>query len=251
VNVSLYQAASALNANSRWQEVISENMAAGSIPGFKKQDLSFAAVQAGMLQPATGSGRMNGQPVALPTATSHINFSQGEVKRTDGNTDLAIDGPAFFEVQLASGGTAYTRDGEFKINAQGELVTKQGYRVMGEGGAIQLDRNNSGAISVAPDGTISQGSEMRAKLNLVAFNDPNLLTPASGGLFLAKDPNLQPLGDNKSTLRQGFLEGANTSPVLEMANLINVMRAYEANQRVLQMQDERMGRAISELGNPS
>ena len=251
MNVSLYQAASALNANARWQEVISENMASSSIPGYKKQDLSFAAVQAGMLAPTQAGTRMNGQPVALPTATNHINFSPGEVKRTDVNTDLAIDGPAFFEVQLPAGGNAYTRDGEFKINAQGELVSKQGYLVLGEAGAIQLDRNNSGAISVAADGTVSQGSEIRGKLNLVAFNDPNLLTPASGGLYLAKDPNLQPLSENKSTLRQGFLEGANTSPVLEMANLINVMRAYEANQRVIQVQDDRMGRAISELGNPS
>lgn len=250
MNVSLYQAASALNANARWQEVISENMASSSIPGFKKQDLSFAAVQAGMLSP-TIKGPGAGQPVALPTASNHINFSPGEVKRTDVNTDLAIDGSAFFQVQLPNGSTAYTRDGEFKVNAQGELVTKEGFLVMGEGGPIQLDRNNATPMSVSLDGTVSQGGQTRGKLALVAFNDPNLLSPAGGGMFLAKDPNLQPNPDSKSTLRQGFLEGANTTPVVEMANLINVMRAYEANQRVIQMQDERMGRAISDLGTPS
>jgi flagellar basal-body rod protein FlgG len=173
------------------------------------------------------------------------------VRRTDGNTDFAIDGSGFFSVQLPNGSTAYTRDGEFKINAQGELVTKQGYLVMGEGGPIQLDRNIGGAISVAADGSVSQGNQVRGKMALVSFNDPNLLTPTGGGMFLAKDGGVQPSADTKSTVKQGFLEGANTSAVLEMANLINVMRSYEANQRVIQMQDERMGRAISDLGTPS
>jgi flagellar basal-body rod protein FlgF len=239
-----------MNANARWQEAISENMAGSSIPGFKKQDITFAAVQAGFLSPTGASSTANAQPVSLPTAGKHINFSPGEVRRTDVNTDLAIDGPAFFQVQLSNGATGYTRDGEFKINAQGELVNKQGFLVMGEGGPIQLDRNSGTAISVAADGTVSQGNQVRGKLALVAFNDPNLLTPTGGGVYLAKDSSAQPIADSKSTVKQGFLEGANASAVMEMANLINVMRSYEANQRVIQMQDDRMGRAISDLGNP-
>ena len=249
MNVSLYQAASALNANARWQEVIAENMASASIPGFKKQEISFEAVRAGMLSPNRAAA--NTQPVSLPASRTHLNFSPGEVRRTDNNTDLAIEGKGFFEVQLPNGNTAYTRDGEFKLNAQGQLVTKQGYLVMGEGGPIQLDRTLSVGLSIAPDGTLSQGSEGRGKINIVAFNDPNLLTPTGGGFFLAKDPAVQPDPQSVSTVRQGFLEGSNTSAVSEMANLITVMRAYEANQRVVQMQDERMGRAISELGNPN
>ena len=249
MNVSLYQAASALNANARWQEIISENMASASIPGFKKQEISFEAVRAGMLTPNKSAA--TAQPVALPAAHTHLNLSAGTVRRTDLNTDFAIEGAGFFEVQLPSGNTAYTRDGEFKINAQGQLVTKQGYLVMGEGGPIQFDRASSVGFSVAPDGTISQGDQVRGKLNVVAFNDPKLLTPANGGFYLAKSPALQPLDNSGSTVRQGFLEGANTSTATEMANLISVMRAYEANQRVVQMQDERMGRAISELGSPA
>ena len=223
-------------------------MASASIPGFKKQEISFEAVRAGILSPNKASA--TSQPVALPATRTPLNFSAGEVRRTDVNTDLAIEGSGFFEVQLSNGSTAYTRDGEFKVNSQGELVTKQGYVVMGEGGPIALDRNNSASIHVAEDGTVSQGSEVRGKINLVAFNDPNLLRPVSGGFFLAKDPAIQQVDDAKVTVRQGFLEGANTSAVTEMANMITVMRAYEANQRVIQMQDERMGRAISELGSP-
>lgn len=249
MNVSLYQAASALNANARWQEIISENMASASIPGYKKQELSFEAVRAGMLSP--NKAFANSQPVSLPATRTHLNFSAGDVRRTDGNTDFAIEGKGFFEVQLPNGSSAYTRDGEFKINAQGQLVTKQGYLVMGEGGPVQVDRSTSAAITVAPDGSVSQGEEPRGKLNVVSVNDPNLLTPAGGGFFVAKNPAIQVEPDRASIVRQGFLEGANTSAVSEMANLITVMRAYEANQRVVQMQDERMGRAISELGSPN
>lgn len=251
VNVSLYQAASALNANARWQEIISENMAASTIPGFKKQELSFEAVRAGMLRPTSADGAANGQHVALPSVRNHLNFSPGQIKRTDVNTDFAIEGNGFFEVQMPNGASAYTRDGEFKIDAQGQLVTKQGYTVMGEGGPIQVDRSTSVGITVSSDGTVSQGAEVRGKLSLMAFNDPNLLTPAGGGYYLATNPALQPNADAASTVRQGFLEGANTSPVLEMANLLAAMRGFEASQKIVQMQDERMGRTIAELGNPN
>ena len=224
-------------------------MASASIPGFKKQELSFEAVRAGMLSPNRAAALS--QPVALPATRSHLNFSAGDVRRTDGNTDFAIEGKGFFEVQLPNGATGYTRDGEFKINAQGQLVTKQGYLVMGQGGPIQIDTTLSTGITVAPDGTISQGAEVRGRMNIVTVNDPNLLTPTSGGFFLANNPAIQTETDANSILRQGFLEGSNTSAVAEMANMITVMRAYEANQRVVQLQDERMGRAITELGNPN
>lgn len=251
VNVSLYQAASGLNANSRWQEIISENLASSTIPGFKRQNLSFEAVQAGMLQPTAASALGGSQPVALPGARTHLNFAPGVIRRTDGNTDFAIEGAGFFEVQLPNGTTGYTRDGEFKIDAQGQLVTKQGYSVLGDGGPIQLDRAGAVAITVAPDGTITQGNEVRGKINLVTFNDPNLLNPVGGGYYLANSPGLQANPDGGSSVRQGVLEGSNASGVLEMANLLAAMRGFEANQRIVQMQDERLGRTISELGNPN
>lgn len=93
---------------------------------------------------------------------------------------------------------------------------------------------------------------MKGKLRIVDFNQPNLLTQISGGCFMASNnPNLQSTEVSQPAVRQGFLEAANTTPVTEMASLISVMRSFEANQRVIQLQDERMGRAISELGNPN
>ena len=114
MNVSLYQAASALNANERWQEVITENLAASSIPGYKKQDLSFSAVQSGVMQ-KTASG--SAPAFSLPRITSATNFQPGELEPTGGKTDVALDGSGFFVVQTPNGTSAYTRDGEFQTNA--------------------------------------------------------------------------------------------------------------------------------------
>jgi flagellar basal body rod protein FlgG len=240
MNVSLYQAAAALNANARWQEIIAQNLASGSVPGFKKQDLSFSAIAAAYAP-----------QMVMPSASVSTNFQQGQIRPTGVPTDVAIDGNAFFEVQLPSGETAYTRDGEFRVDATGQLVTKQGYAVLSDGGPIQFDLNNPAPITISADGTVSQGNELKGQLKLTAFEDPRLLTPIGSDYFTATNPNAIPSPATNASVRQGFLEASNTSPVAEMAHLIAAMRQYEANQRVIQAQDERMGRAITELGNPS
>lgn len=250
MNVSLCQAAAAMNANARWQEVIAGNLASGSTPGFKRQEVSFSAIAAGMMSPSTPSGTDASHQYALPYGSSFTNFRPGDLKNTGVNTDFAIEGAGFFEVQLPNGSTAYTRDGEFTMSPQGGLVTKQGYPVMGDSGPLMLDTSVSAPISVSADGTLSQGNEMRGKLKLVNFPDPGLLTPAGQGCFQA-GPGVLPAETGIGTVRQGFLESANTSTMMEMTNLISALRMYEANQKVIQAQDERMGRLISELGNPS
>lgn len=246
MNVSLAQAVAALNSNARWQETISENLASSAIPGFKKQDLSFAAIEGGIM-----SSNSAAEHWSLPRVTATTSFAPGEYKYTEGKTDVAIDGPGFFEVQRPDGSSAYTRDGEFKVNGQGQLVTKEGYSVVGDSGTIQFDRNNSSPINIAHTGEISQGTDRRGKLKVVNFARPELLTPISGGNFIATNPEAQPADVAQASLRQGYVEGANTNSVMEMANLISSMRAFEANQKVIQMHDERMGRAITDLGNPS
>jgi len=246
MNLGLYQAAAALTANGRWQESIAQNLASSSIPGFKKQELSFKAIEAGLkpgAAPAAGA-----QSFSLPHATTATNFSAGELKFTGVNTDVALEGNGFFAVQMPDGATAYTRDGEFKMNASGQLVTKQGHAVLGETGPIQLDPSNPAPVSISAEGEISQGSDVKGTLKAVTFNDQSLLTPINAGYFLASNPNLKPQPATGASFHQHYLEGANTSPTTEMAHLITSMRMYEANQRVIQAQDDRMGKAITELG---
>lgn len=246
MNVSLFQAAAAMNASSRWQELIAENLSASSIPGFKKQDMSFSAVEAGLMS-ARGASAAQPAPFALPRANGHTNFSNGEMKFTGVKTDTAIDGPGFFEVQLPNGTSGYTRDGEFHVDGQGQLVTKSGLPVMGGNGTIQLDPNDPNPITISPNGDISQGAARKGRIKIVEFNTPQLLTPLGGGMFGALDAKLQGGDSSRASIRQGFLEAANTSAVTEMANMITAMRHFEANHRMIQLQDERMGKAISEL----
>jgi flagellar basal body rod protein FlgG len=251
MNVSLYQAASALNAMDRWQETIAENLASSSVPGFKKQDFSFAAVEAGLLPGASAQGPKGTRHLLMPNGSGATNFQPGEFRMTGVKTDVAIDGKGFFEVELPSGATAYTRDGEFHLNAQGQLVTKEGYLALGDAGPIQVDFNNHTELSISATGEVSQGTDIKGRIKLTEFSNSRLLTRVSGGYFTANDPNAGATPATQSTLRQGFLEMANTSVVMEMANLMTAMRTFEANQRMAQLHDERIGRAIQELGHPA
>ncbi|HYG21188.1 MAG TPA: flagellar hook-basal body protein [Verrucomicrobiae bacterium] len=244
MNVSLYQASAAMNAHSRWQELITHNLTAGSVPGYRKRDISFSAVEAGHPGAALNASQIS---TVMPAARPGTNFQPGQLRPTRNQFDFALDGPGFLEVQLPNGNKAYTRDGELHMSAQGQLVTKQGYPVVSDSGPLQFDPNNSGAITVSSNGFVSQGGDVKGTLRLVEFKDPQALTPISAGFFLADRPEAQPEAALNTEVRQGYLEGSNASPTVEMASLITSMRMFEANQRVLQMQDERMGKALSEL----
>jgi flagellar basal-body rod protein FlgF len=245
MNVSLYQAAAAMNANSRWQELIADNLADSSVPGARKQDVSFAAVEAGL---PSGQLGLNGERFVMPAARPALNFTQGEINPTGVTTDFAVDGPGFFEVQLPNQQISFTRDGEFHVNAKGELTTKRGYPVMGDSGPIQLDPNNPAPLSVSSSGQVSQGGETKGHIKVVEFKDPHVLTVMGQGYYSLAKPGDKPQDAQLSAVRQGYLEGANTSPTVEMSSLITAMRMFESNQKVLQMQDDRMGRVITDLG---
>jgi flagellar basal body rod protein FlgG len=250
MNVSLYQAAAALNANSRWQDVISENLASSSVSGFRKQSLSTAAVQAGLVSANTVDSSGTPQFFSIPNTTVSTCFRSGELNFTGDDKNAAIDGAGFFQLQLADGSTAVTRDGEFQVNSHGQLTTKEGYAVMGQNGPIQLDVHNRNPLSISAAGEVRQGSDVKGKISLTDFENPQLLTPTNGVFFLVNNPALEPKPAT-GLVRGGFVEGANTTSLGEMSDMMTAMRSFEANQHVIQIQDERMGKTISDLGNPT
>jgi flagellar basal-body rod protein FlgG len=251
MNVSFAQAASALNANSRWQELISENLASSGVPGFRRQDMSFRAVQAGVMGPSGDPQNPASTNLVMPKSASATVFEPGDSNYTGINTNVALEGSGFFEIQLPDGSLGYTRNGEFQLNSQGQLVTSSGHSVMGETGPIQIDLSNAAPMSIAANGTVSQGTETKGQLKAVDFDDPGKLQNIGGGYFKPGDPSVTPTVAANTTFRQNYLEASNTSTTREMANLLSSMRTYEANQKVIQVSDERMAKVISDLGNPS
>jgi flagellar basal body rod protein FlgG len=238
MDVSLYQAAAAMNATAHWQDLIAENLSAASTPGARKQEISFSAVQAGL--PSNMPG--------VPSANVVTSFQPGELCSTGNSMDFALEGPGFFTVQLANGQHAYTRDGEFQLNAKGQLVNKEGYEVMGQSGPLQFNPNSSDPITISATGDVSQGSETKGKIQITEFQHPENLTPLGTGTFRPDSPDAQPSPAVSTQVRQGFIEAANMSPTTEMASLITAMRMFESNQKVLQMQSDRMSRVITDLG---
>jgi flagellar basal-body rod protein FlgF len=243
MDVSLYQAAAAMNATERWQDMIAGNLSSASTAGARKRTISFSSVQAGVNSSAAGSANY-----PIPSANTTVNFQQGELRPTGSTMDFALEGSGMFTVQMPDGQKTYTRDGEFQLNAQSQLVTKQGFTVMSDSGPLQMDPNNPAPMTVAATGEISQGKDTKGKLSVVEFAKPQELTMLSNGYFRNDDPNSTALPSASTSVRQGFIEASNTSPTMEMAGLITAMRSFETNQKVLQMQNDRMGRTITDLG---
>jgi len=248
MEVSLYQAAAAMNATEQWQELISENLAGAATPGGRKREVSFSAVEAGLASSGSNSGKPG---YVIPVATASTNFAQGELHSTGDSMDVALEGPGLFTLQTADGQLAYTRNGEFQINAQGQLTTTRGDPIMGDSGPIQLTVGNSTPVTISATGEVSQGDSRKGKLQITDFNKPGLLTALGGGMFRADSADLQSSPGDDTHVRQGFVENANSSPTNEKSGLITAMRMFESNQKVLQMQSDRMSREITDLGTPS
>ena len=244
MDVSLYQSAAAMNATERWQDMVAENLATSSVPGARAREISFSAVQAGL----AGSGA---DGFVMPQASFRTNFQQGDLRSTGNDMDFAVQGPGFFTVQMPDGSPGYTRDGEFMLNSAGQLVTKKGYTVMSSSGALQFDPNNPKPISINAEGEVSQGADIKGKLQLAEFSKPSKLTELSNGYFRSDDPNMPPLPGSNTKVQQGFSEASNTTPVLAMASLVTAMRMFETNQKVMSMQNDRMGKTIADLSGTS
>ena len=237
-----------MDGNIKWQQMIAENLAAGSTPAFKKSEISFSTVVSGILGAGSDTASAERNPTVLPKPAFATNFHQGSLEGTGSPADLALDGKGFLRVRLPGERFYYTRDGTFRVNLQGEIRNKDGYEFDSEAGVpIIVNPRNKEFISVSPEGDVSEGGLIRGKLSLYEFADVSHLTPIGSGYYLPKPGTPPPVPATETTVHQSQLEASNTLPMAEVSNLLLALRHYEANQRVIQMHDERMGRAVQEL----
>lgn len=249
MNIGLYQSASSLSALEQWQDVVSRNITSSDQTAYRKRTITFSGQLAGELQsdPRRPVGHDGGTAMLFPKVNNGINFVYGETQPTRRDLDVAIQGEGFFEVQRPDGTKVYTRSGEFRMRPDRTLVTSGGDEVMSTAGNPILLSPTGGALVINENGTIVQGSTPLGRLAVQKFPDNSKLLPLSGGAFMAPDGVTPEAVDNPSLL-QGYVEGANTSSLREMVDLVLISRAYEANQKMITTIDQQMGKALEALG---
>ena len=229
----------------RAMDVIANNIANVSTPGFKREAAKFEEFVT-MMRPAEGQTGLQSVSFVKDAGVMR-DIGQGNIEQTGAPYDVAIAGKGFFAVQTPAG-MRYTRDGHFSLDANGNLVTSQGYQVQGDGGAITITPTD-GDINIAPDGTISSvvrgvGNQV-AKLKVVDFADNSALVKQGANLYSTGQIPTTPANVN---LRQRALEASNVQPVIEISHMIEVMRAYEATASLSKSEEDMLSQAIQQLG---
>ena len=175
------------------------------------------------------------------------NMRDGALQTTGNPFDMAITGEGFFRVETDNG-VRYTRNGNFNLNNEGQLVTSAGDLVLTDAGAPIAFANDETGITIARDGTISSDQGLRGRLAVVTFENPHDMKKTGNSLFETDQPELPA---ENIRLVQGALEGSNVNPILEMTNMIEVSRAYASAYKLIDQADQMRRQAIQQLGTPA
>jgi flagellar basal-body rod protein FlgF len=250
MNIGVYQSASSLTALERWQDTVAQNLTSAQTNGYRKRTVEFSTETAGKwtLNPkARFNGAANQQPAQFTRSTGGINFVGGEIQTTRNELDVALQGDGFFELQDRDGTRLYTRNGEFRLTRERTIVGPGGMAVLTEDGVPLTTLPGGGAISINPDGIVSQANTVIGRLSIQRFADPASLVPVGGGTFVA-GAGVEPTPVEKPDVMQGYLEQSNVKPLREMVDLILISRAYEANQKIISSAEQNMEKTLQALG---
>ena len=250
MNLSLYSAATGMEAQQLNLNTIANNLANVNTPGFKRSKIEFQDL---LYQKPRASGSDSGGGNLVPTgievgngsrvaATSKV-FTQGQLTQTGEKFDVAIQGDGFFEVQRADGTIGYTRDGSFKLNAQGQMVNVDGLPLIG---GFQPIPAGASAVNIAQNGEVtvqSASGTQSFRLTMTRFANPSGLRSLGGNLYEETAASGTPESGSPSeagfgSIIQGYTEASNVNIVEEMVNLIVAQRAYEIHSKSIQTSDE-------------
>lgn len=250
---ALYTAASGMATQQLNLDNIANNLANSTTAGFRRRRMQFQdLIYQNLITPGSAATQQTtvvaGLQIGLGarSAATEIIQAQGDITQTGNPLDLTIQGQGFFQVQLPSGDTAYTRSGTFHLDAQGNVVTSDGSPLQP---AITIPPNAT-AISVGQDGTVSvtvpgqQQAQQLGQIQLALFANPGGLNSIGKNLFLATTASGDPILGNPGgqeglgTIQQGSVEDSNVSVVEEFIQMILAQRSYEANSKVVRAADE-------------
>ena len=250
---ALFTAATGMVAQQTNIDTIANNLANVNTTGFKKsrvnfQDLLYETIRPAGTETAAGATTPEGIQIGHGVRPSSVAkmFTPGNLIQTGATFDMAIEGDGFFEVELPDGSSGYTRDGSFRVNQNGNLMTVDGHLVQPAitlpTDAQQISIGSDGVISVLVPGQTAQQTVGTIQLSRFP-NDAGLDASLGRNILLETDASGTPeLGDPAQNgfgfIAQGFLEGSNVQVVEEIINMIIAQRAYEANSKVVQASDE-------------
>jgi flagellar basal-body rod protein FlgG len=253
---SLWISKTGLDAQQTQLDVIANNLANVGTTGFKRARVAFEELlYQNMRQAGTSSSEQTQLPTGLqtgtgvrPTATPRM-FTQGNLQNTGNQFDVAINGNGFFQVQLPDGNNAYTRDGSFHVDSNGQLVTINGFAVQP---AITVPPNAL-AVTIGRDGTVTATVPGQVQpqnigtLQLASFTNPGGLESKGQNLFVETQASGTPSTNTAGTnglglLQQGYLETSNVNVVEELVSMIQTQRAYEINSKAIQTSDQILAR---------
>jgi flagellar basal-body rod protein FlgF len=216
----------------RHMEVLANNIANASTPGFKGEQLMFVEYLA---RTPKGDSVSYVQDLALVR-----DFTEGNLTTTGNPLDVAIHGKGWFVVDTPDR-QAYTRNGHFALNGRGQIVTSKGDPVVSAAGApITLPPGETG-IEISSDGTVSTPSGVKGQLRIVTFRDEKALTKTADSLFVT---DAAPDVALKAEVVQGAIEGSNVEPIVEVSNMITALRSYQSAQEVILGDDGLIREAI-------
>ncbi len=246
MDTTLYVGLSHQMAMRRNMDILANNIANMNTTAFKKENLIFQTYLVDMKNTDT--------PAASTVAYVHDagvarDFSEGEFTATGNPLDLALSGQNFFRVQMPDGSERYTRNGHFELSDNGDIVTSSGNPILDEAGHKIAITPKDGKIEVASDGTISTAARgVIGKLGIVTFKDLSKLEKAGDSLYSASTPAVPA---TKLKVMQGMTESSNVEPIVEMTNMMNFARRYEAVAKMLQDQQNLEAKADDKLAKVS
>lgn len=251
---SMYASVSSMITLQARQGIITNNLANINTTGYKSQTLVAKSFDDMLLHNKDNYkngvsnvnelGSLNFGVRIDETATS---YKQGTLISTENNTDFAIVGNGFFQVTDEQNNTYYTRDGSFKVNPQGYLVTNSGHYVMGinsQTGNSERIYIGSDLISISPDNSVMINGENRYKFNIVDFENYDNLTKYGNNLYKGDGE----FNSNNYSIKQKYLEGSNIDSINEVAMMMETVKEFEANQKVIQTIDSTLSQIANEIG---
>ncbi|WP_370710361.1 flagellar hook-basal body protein [Paraburkholderia sp. IW21] len=227
-----------ISLQTRRVEIAGENVANVATPGYKREiafEDALAAAGADHFQAASIVGNANGSTVAT-------DFSAGKLVHTGDPFDLSITGAGFFEVATTDG-PAYTRLGSFQRDADGRLVTAQGWPLQGSNGDVRVNAAN---WHVERDGTVIDNGNTVAVVRIVDFDDTAKLRRTDGGLFVSD--GAQAADVDRVQVSQGYIESSNATLPTDMMQMMEAMRRVESGQKLVHAYDDMMGSVMQRLG---